>query len=454
MLLAGDAHAARRVVITGGGWGHGIGMSQYGAYGRALNGDSATDILEHYYTGVTVETAPMPKAVRVGLLQARTSISASPSSLGSSGKVVIRVSGGERIASGAARADWRFESSSRGGVRVHKNGALVTRDGKTVFGSTTKPVVMVFARFGTIVHVAEKGLNYAHGRMEVGTYSSSSCAAGYCLRLVLRAPMHRYLYGLGEMPSSWPQAALQAQAIAGRTYAHEKITRSGQHRYPCDCALYDSSIDQVYVGDAKRTGSGRYWTNWKGAVDATRAMVVTYGGRPIRPYYSSSSGGHTENNENVWGGSPIPYLRGVRDAADDVAANPNHRWRVEMDWPTFSRRLDAVYGTGRLERFELVAPFGVSGRVTVVKGHNAGGVRIVGSARTVRASGSSIRSALGLKDSLFRVDVRRTSGASTASTTVGAGARGSFLAPLAIDGAKPSGSLDNSDNGRVRGARR
>ena len=78
-LLPAPALAGRTVVISGGGWGHGIGMSQYGAYGRALNGQSASGILEHYYSGARVRAANMPGRIRVGLLEGRRSISATSS---------------------------------------------------------------------------------------------------------------------------------------------------------------------------------------------------------------------------------------------------------------------------------------------------------------------------------------------------------------------------------------
>ncbi|MDQ3620348.1 MAG: hypothetical protein M3391_09510, partial [Actinomycetota bacterium] len=129
-------------------------------------------------------------------------------------------------------------------------------------------------------------------------------------------------------------------------------------------------------------------------------------GAPIQALYSSSSGGYTENNENVWGGGPLPYLRGVPDGPDAVGANPNHTWRVSMGWRTFSSKLNSAFNTGALQRFRLLKPFGVSGRVTVVKGPDRGGVRIVGANKTARASGWEIRSALALKDSLFRVSIR------------------------------------------------
>ncbi len=70
VLVPSAAFADRTVTITGGGWGHGIGMSQYGAYGRAKKGKSAQQILEHYYTGAKVSTASMPAKLRVGLLPA------------------------------------------------------------------------------------------------------------------------------------------------------------------------------------------------------------------------------------------------------------------------------------------------------------------------------------------------------------------------------------------------
>lgn len=76
-----------------------------------------------------------------------------------------------------------------------------------------------------------------------------------------------------------------------------------------------------------------------------------------------------------------------------------------MSWSTFSGRLKGRFGTGKVRRVTLVRPFGVSGRVTVVKSASAGGVRIVGSDKTVRADGWDVRNALGLRDSLFRIRV-------------------------------------------------
>lgn len=430
-------------------------MSQYGAYGRAKNGRSAVQILEHYYSGARVTPTKMPRKVRVGLLEYRGSISASSVARTSDGgKIVFKVKGTRgAIARGGTRATWKVQPSSTGGLRLYKNGNRVRKDGRGVFGSPARPLIAVFERFGSMIRIHEKGINYPHGVMEFGSFQTSRCNPGYCLRLVVNPSMQKYLYGLGEVPFSWPQAALRSQVIAARTYAYEKISRLGQRRQPCNCALYDSTLDQVYSGDSKRVPSGQYWDDWVRAVDGTNRRVILHSGSPIQALYSSSSGGHTEHNENVWGGTPLPYLRGVRDRPDQNSANPNHTWKTEMSYSAFESKLDAAYGVGSVDRFVLVKPFGVSGRVTVVKPDNTGGVRIVGSNKTVRTSGWSIRSALSLKDSLFRVQIgyevddkmrtkyRRLDGAPGAPTSAG------YRVPIGAD--RSLGRTQDFEKGRM-----
>jgi stage II sporulation protein D len=416
LLPSVPALAARKVTITGGGWGHGIGMSQYGAYGRAKRGHNATQILQHYYSGARVRQGDLPGNIRVGLLEYRSSISATSSAFKEGGgRIAFKVAGDSgQIAQGPAGTDWRVEPSSTGGMRLYRNGDQVRVDGRSVFGDATHPLVARYERFGSLLRINEKAISYAYGRMEFGTFTSDRCPDDQCLRLVLSLPFQKYLYGLGEVPFSWPAAALRSQVIAARTYAYEKVLRTGQHLYPCECAVYDSTLDQVYSGDSKRVPSGIYWDDWVAAVDDTKGKVILYRGNPIQALYSSSSGGHTENNENVWGGTPLPYLRGVPDAPDDNPANPNHTWSVSMSFRAFADELEKEYNDdpdtrfGDLRSFKLVRPFGVSGRVTVVKPGVGGGVRIEGTTRELRVSGWSIRGALGLMDSLFRVKISRT----------------------------------------------
>lgn len=407
---AARAQSEQMVKIKGGGWGHGLGMSQYGAYGRALNGKSATQILERYYTGAQVQQVGIKSRLRVGLLpaygsSATTSLSfSSKVHQGGSGLIKIKVKGQpKKIVQGYPSDSFKVETSGTGGFKIFKNGDRKWRNGKGVFGDLDTPLIVKYEQFGTRFTPNGKSYEYPYGKGSIESYSSDSCGNGICARLVLKIPMQKYLYGLGEVPSSWPGAVLRAQAIAGRTYAYEKKQRPGL-RYPCGCDVYDTVIDQAYIGDAKRTGSGQYWSGWKDAVDDTKDEVILHNGDPIQALYSSSSGGHTENNENVWGGTPIPYLRGVNDGPDPAdGANPNHKWTVEMTWAEFSTKLNSAYGTGALEDFEILKPLGVSGRVTVVK-DNGGGARVTGSNKVARVSGWSLRSALGLKDSLFTVD--------------------------------------------------
>jgi SpoIID/LytB domain protein len=404
------AAAGRTVTITGGGWGHGIGMSQYGTLGRAQRGDGHKEILQHYYSGAKVSTVPMPGHIRVGLLQERSAISVtSEAHRSGGGKAVFRVQGQSgKLSAGGVGTTWKVEASPTGGMRLYKDGKRVNRDGVSVFGSPSRRLVLYYEDEGTRIDPADKSNDYAHGRIDFGTYETDNCPAGYCTRMVVQLSMQKYLYGLGEVPSSWPHAALRVQAVAARTYAYDKLVRYPQQdRYPCDCAVFDSTFDQVYSGDGKRLASAQWWDDWQGAVDDTKDQVVLYAGQPINALYSSSSGGHTEDNENVWGGTPLPYLRGVPDKPDAVSSNPNHEWEPEtMTWAEFSDDLDDQYGTGRLEEFKVVGPRGVSGRVTPVdETTNQGGVRIEGANGTVRVDGWNFRVDMGLLDTLFYVDV-------------------------------------------------
>lgn len=399
------AQAATRVIITGGGWGHGLGLSQWGAYERAGNGWRAGRILRHYYTDTTVKATNLPNQVRVGLLQNQSEIAFTSDALRSGGgTLAFAIKGSEPFVTGGSNATWTVRPGPRGSIYLYKNGDVVRDDGDRTLGGK-RPVIVEYEPYNTLVNVVDKSMGYKHGEMILDSYGGS-CLDGRCLRLVAQVPMEDYLLGIAEVSASWPKESLRTQAIIARTYASYKIKTSGQHRSTCDCAVYDSSYDQVYLGDDRRLAAGSYWRNWKRAVRSTEDQAVLYNGAPILSLYMSSSGGHTEDNEDVWGGTPLPYLRGVNDRADSTSANINHKWREEMSWSSFSSQLDAYFGTGAVQRFTLEKPFGVSGRVTVVKSDGSGGVRIVGSARTVRASGYQVKSALGLNDTLFRVEIR------------------------------------------------
>ncbi len=422
LTSASSASAApKRVRINGRGWGHGIGMSQYGAFGFAQHGWGGERILRHYYTGAKVVQRSAGRDVRVSMLTGRSSITIRPRAKSKNGGlVVLKVKGSKTKIVGARPGRvLRLEASSTGGVRIFKNGNRIRRDGRSVFGSTKRPIIARYAPHGTQVDTDGKGYAVAHGRMEFVSYSSSGCSVGKCLSQVAVLGMQKYLYGLGEVPSSWPFQTLRAQAMAGRTYAFSKIRASANRGVPCFCSVYDSVADQVFMGEAKRTGSGIYWKKWKRAVESTKKKVILDERKPIVALYSSSSGGHTESNHIVWGSDQEPYLRGVKDPYDRAGgANPNYRWSLTMTWSSLRTKLTNAFGSfGRLKKLVIVRK-GVSGRVAI------NGLKIVGSRRTFRVSGWNTRSALGLKDSWFRFKVipattarRSASGAATGEKT-------------------------------------
>src|SRR5204863_1765680 len=118
-------------------------------------------------------------------------------------------------------------------------------------------------------------------------------------RLVLAIRFEQYLLGVAEVPNDWPMQALEAQAVASRTYAAYGIQRNGR-RARCACDVADGENDQTYEGWSKETGSDG--DRWVQAVTATSGQVVTYGGALIQAFFASSDGGHTENVEDAWHG--------------------------------------------------------------------------------------------------------------------------------------------------------
>jgi hypothetical protein len=154
---------------------------------------------------------------------------------------------------------------------------------------------------------------------------------------VVALDLEQYLYGLAEVPSSWPAEALKAQAIIGRSYAvataHERGGASGTSTNDtCGCHLRSTTADQAYAGWAKETGS--FADEWRAAVNATAGDILihpqsTYHFDIAKAFYSSSNGGASENVEFVWGGPALPWLRSVTDEwSSNPSINPLARWTV------------------------------------------------------------------------------------------------------------------------------
>lgn len=311
------AHGEETYHLYGAGWGHGIGMSQYGALGQAKEGRSHTDILSHYYQGTGVSSYALPSEIRVGLLQEQSVVGFS----GSGQPYSVTAGSLSWVATGG---EWVIEPTPSG-IRVRQPSGAVSEVG------TGSAVVHGFEDSGALITLSQNGRTYGRGRIEIVRVSEMS------LHVVAVMDYERYLYGLGEMPSSWPQEALRAQAVAARTYALYKHLTSGDRRFGCDCTVFASTRDQAYVGWSKETGP--YADEWRSAVDSTAGKVVTYGGQPILALYHSSSGGRTENNEDVWGGTPLPYLRSVDDRWSQSPDNPYASWAVSFSASELAGRL-------------------------------------------------------------------------------------------------------------------
>jgi stage II sporulation protein D len=251
---------ASTLVVEGAGNGHGVGMSQDGAYGYAEHGWSDAAILAHYYTGTTLGQAP--------------------------------------------------------------------------------------ANFVVKVLVGSK---------------------------VERVPLERYVRGVvsAEMPSSWPLAALEAQAIASRTYA--LTDDAGGSKFD----VYSDTRSQVYLGVAAETAA----TN--AAVAATAGQIVTYDDRPAITYYFASSGGMTENIENSFiGAQPEPWLKGVPDAYETRASS----WKLSIGFASAAARLSGLV-RGSFRGIEVLRR-GVSPRIVAAE--------VLGSRGEMAVSGPELEARLGM----------------------------------------------------------
>ena len=395
------ARAAETFRFHGSGYGHGIGMSQWGAYGLAGEGWSHRRILTHFYSGTrVVASSTLPKTLRVGLTAGRSTIH-----LGArSGPVQLWLDGPRRTFVAKIPSGKTWSVSAAPAVRKYtiRDGAgnLI---GGVRWGGPARPLFATFAGSGARAFVPEadevwhQGYAYAYGFLE---FDLTGCADHCVERLTIQLPFEAYLRGMGEMPSSWPAAALRTQAVAARTFAAYKISRYGL-RSDCDCHLFDGAGDQVYVGWNKEGGPDG--DRWVAAVVGTRGEVVTYQGSLIQAFYAASDGGYSEDVEDVWhGGNPayaIPYLRGVCDPGEYTSANPWTDWTRSFTASSLSSRL-APYtgGIGTIKRFTDVRR-GVSGRIVRATARGTRG--------SASVEGDELRSALGLPDGRVWINTDR-----------------------------------------------
>lgn len=158
------------------------------------------------------------------------------------------------------------------------------------------------------------------------------------LSVTVTLPFERYLEGIAEVPPSWPAAALEAQAVAARSYALATTGWSGEEGEPLDSPICATASCQVYRGiPVPPDPTHRRWVR---AVRRTSGEVLLFDGRPATTVYFSTSNGHTYGNEDVFGSAPLPYLRPVAER-DDGASSTSH-WTVRLPFRDLSRFLAAA----------------------------------------------------------------------------------------------------------------
>jgi stage II sporulation protein D len=337
-------------VISGRGWGHGVGMSQWGANGFARRGTSYDRILTHYYRGTTIGKAPVSK-VRVLLASGKrklTIASEAPFRVRDPNGRIRRLPAGKHVLGP--------------GLRVKPKGAKrrVALEWPVVFLPGEEPLRLGRRYRGTI-HVDVNG-----GR----------------LRAINVVGLEQYLYGVvpAEVPDDWPAEVLKAQAVAARSYALATRKLGGAFD------LFPDVRSQVYRGIDEEEES----TNQ--AVEETAGEVLMYGGRIAKTYFHSTSGGRTASVVDVWSGSdPIPYLVSVEDPHDSIS--PHHTWGP------------VVIPSGRMQKV-LKAPGRLTDvRVTVNASARVPAVAGVGTLGESSVRGGDFRRALDLRSTWFRVGV-------------------------------------------------
>ena len=380
-------------LFKGRGNGHGLGMSQWGARGRAAAGDDYKKILAAYYKNSRIDSRDTSGTVRVALTHGPIDLARPwPRVFGPMPFVAepVTVDGYPQL-SGSAGQLLGFDVSQAGLPQVFRQSADGARGASVAFNRTL--VIHSAGAAGIRTNILQTmGGDFRSGA-EQWRYSGELrlIPKGAATVLPVSAlPIEDYLKGVvpAEMPPYWGVEALKAQAIAARTYAMHKISGSG------DFDLEGNQFDQAYSGLTEQVKASN------DAVDATKGQVLTYNGQLLSALYMASGGGHTENSEygfihwnhGLKPAANLPYLRGIADPLDRAPS-----WQVgpisATDAAQILRDNDEDLGD-RLVGIDVLQK-GPSGRIL--------GVRLRGSSTTDEVSGPVLRSWFGLPDTLVEI---------------------------------------------------
>jgi stage II sporulation protein D len=336
--------------ISGRGWGHGIGMSQWGAYGYAQRGMTYDRILAHYYSGTTLGKAPVAR-IRVLLGEGKKALalsSDSPFSVKDASSAVYQLAPG-----------------------AYQLGPALKLKVDPAQPAKALPGPLVFLPGATPLKYAGKEYR---GQLQVNPGKSA-------LQIVNNVGLEPYLYGVvpREVPFAWPPEALKAQAVVARSYALA-VRKTGAYD------VFADTRSQVYGGVAAEKPSTT------AAVDATAGQVVLYEGKVATTFFFSTSGGRTASVQDAWArGEPVPYLVSVPDPYEN--ASPHHTW-----------------GPFEFTAAKLRAAFKVPGQLVDVKlsinaSQRVDVMTLVGTKGEVVVPGEVVRTKLGLRSTWFRVGV-------------------------------------------------
>jgi stage II sporulation protein D len=373
LVLATTAQPAVTFVFKGSGWGHGIGLSQYGAQGLAQNGRTAAQILAHFYKGTT--QANRSATIRVLLIAGNGSLQ-----LGSDANFN---GGGGAFAAGT----WVVSAGPAGKIKL-------------VRGSTTRTVASptTFTRGTASLEIG--GVKY-RGSITIRRSGSTVWALN-------TLGLNDYVKGVvpREMPSSWHAEALKAQAVAARSYA---LAAGGHCNWFGTSVMCRDTRDQVYGGQGGEAAS----TN--AAVDATSGKVLVSGGAVATTFFFSTSGGRTAAKHHEWGPPAISYLTSVNDPFDGIS--PHHTWGPmdgEVDCSPSPGR-DCVWtGSHMKSILGSAAPNGLTDMTVTRNGSlRVARVTATGASGTTSIEGSTMRSELGLRSTWFTIGVMRITGGGT-----------------------------------------
>ena len=361
--LVPAATASADYVVDGRGFGHGVGMSQYGAHGYAQReGRDFRWILGHYYLGTSVGRVATAR-MRVVLRDTRV-----PKLCGATR---ARAAGGRTVRLRDTRT-YAFSALGTGKVRVVDTNSARTR------ARLTAPVRVTGGASTCVRGEAINGVRNGsyRGTMRIERWE------GRRLLAINDVGLESYLWGVvtAEMPASWAAEALKAQAVVARSYA----LRNRRSDRAFD--LYPDTRSQVYRGIAGETAAAVT------AARATRALAVRYGVEIAQTFFHSTSGGRTAGYvEGFGGGLEVPYLRPVEDAHDDIS--PVHTWQVRLTDRDMQRKLREVV-LGELQDVK-VASTGETGRAATVD--------VIGDEGTIQISGQELRRMLELRSHWYTV---------------------------------------------------